>query len=230
MAGIPDDPGSWLTSAAIGAAAVALPPMLMSTLMVPEASPATLPRSPAAPLAQTQSPPPLPTPTPPPDPAAPVYTGPPDEGVEPPGTDPPDPTQAPQTTPQAAEKETLGSCPASLAGTRPHVAMAGWFLIDRFDLDPSGIIGRAPRDRASEHPLGLALDFPVDRATGDRLVDYVLDHRTELGVEYVIWRQRINFGSGFRQMEDRGSPTANHFDHVHVSFRSLNGLAAELVC
>jgi hypothetical protein len=34
----------------------------------------------------------------------------------------------------------------------------------------------------------------------------------------VIWRQRINSGTGWRAMEDRGSITQNHYDHVHVSF------------
>lgn len=38
---------------------------------------------------------------------------------------------------------------------------------------------------------------------------------------YVIWRQRIistdRKGEGWRLMPDRGSPTDNHMDHVHVS-------------
>jgi hypothetical protein len=36
----------------------------------------------------------------------------------------------------------------------------------------------------------------------------------------VIWRQRIydmRGSGGWRQMEDRGSVTQNHYDHVHVS-------------
>ncbi|MCV7097646.1 hypothetical protein H7H99_21600, partial [Mycobacterium kubicae] len=39
-----------------------------------------------------------------------------------------------------------------------------------------------------------------------------------LGVTYVIWQQRYNDGNGWSTMENRGSPTANHMDHVHVSF------------
>ncbi len=58
----------------------------------------------------------------------------------------------------------------------------------------------------------------VDRVTGDALAAYVLDHADALAVKYVIWRQRINHGSGWEPMEDRGSATANHYDHVHVSF------------
>jgi hypothetical protein len=34
----------------------------------------------------------------------------------------------------------------------------------------------------------------------------------------VIWNQRINTGSGWESMEDRGGATANHEDHVHISF------------
>jgi hypothetical protein len=39
----------------------------------------------------------------------------------------------------------------------------------------------------------------------------------------VIWQQRINFGSGWQLMEDRGGVTANHYDHVHVSFGAAGG-------
>ena len=51
-----------------------------------------------------------------------------------------------------------------------------------------------------------------------------------LNVKYVIWRQRIDTGSGFRPMADRGSPTANHFDHVHVSFEPGAGSGSPISC
>ena len=41
-----------------------------------------------------------------------------------------------------------------------------------------------------------------------------------LGIKYVIWKQRINSGSGWRAMANRGGITANHFDHVHITFLS----------
>jgi hypothetical protein len=78
-----------------------------------------------------------------------------------------------------------------------------------------GVAGRAG---TSDHPGGLAVDFMVDRATGDRLAACALENMDSLGVKYVIWRQRINHGSGWKAMEDRGGATANHFDHVHISF------------
>ncbi len=43
------------------------------------------------------------------------------------------------------------------------------------------------------------------------------------GTKYAIWRQRINNGSGWRQMEDRGSPTASHMDHPHISLFDKGG-------
>jgi hypothetical protein len=63
----------------------------------------------------------------------------------------------------------------------------------------------------------------VDRATGDRLAGCALNNRAALGITYVIWRQRINFGNGWQPMEDRGGITANHYDHVHVSFGDAAG-------
>lgn len=81
------------------------------------------------------------------------------------------------------------------------------------------LLGRAGRagNPNSDHPTGHAVDF---MGAGDKLADFVLAHQHELGVTYVIWRQRYNDGSGWDRMEDRGSPTANHLDHVHVSFDS----------
>ena len=42
-----------------------------------------------------------------------------------------------------------------------------------------------------------------------------------LGIMYIIYRQRIwdvrMASSGWVPMEDRGSITANHYDHVHIS-------------
>ena len=57
-----------------------------------------------------------------------------------------------------------------------------------------------------------------DKALGDQIAQFVIDNREKLGMTQVIWRQRIwEPGSGWRGMSDRGSATANHFDHVHVT-------------
>ncbi|WP_084961215.1 coiled-coil domain-containing protein [Thermoactinospora rubra] len=82
-------------------------------------------------------------------------------------------------------------------------------------------------DDSGEHPLGRACDFMMsqggsmpsaaDSALGDQIAAWALKNMDRLGVKYVIWKQRINMGSGWRAMEDRGSITANHWDHVHIS-------------
>ncbi|PRY52099.1 LysM domain-containing protein [Geodermatophilus tzadiensis] len=72
------------------------------------------------------------------------------------------------------------------------------------------------------HPSGLALDYMVasDAALGDAIAQYHVDHWEELGVSYVIWEQRILTSptGTWKAMEDRGSATANHMDHVHVNY------------
>ncbi|MGH3520279.1 MAG: hypothetical protein ACRDQ7_23430 [Haloechinothrix sp.] len=123
----------------------------------------------------------------------------------------PTPKPTPRPTP------TVEACPTTLEGTQPHVAQVGHHILGKFDVDSVG--GRADRGGSSDHPSGLALDFMVDTETGNALADYVLANQSRFGVSYVIWRQRYNDGSGWQMMEDRGSTTANHYDHVHVSFR-----------
>ncbi|WP_240809956.1 hypothetical protein [Actinomadura sp. WMMA1423] len=81
-----------------------------------------------------------------------------------------------------------------------------------------------------DHGSGRACDFMEStggkmpsasaQAHGDRVAQYVIDNASRLGIKYVIWKQRIydmRGSGGWRQMEDRGSITQNHFDHVHVS-------------
>jgi hypothetical protein len=115
-----------------------------------------------------------------------------------------------------------------LGPVKPYVRTAAEFLGCAFG-EPT-VLGVAGRSNASDHPQGRALDFMVDRATGDRLAACALRNREALGVSYVIWRQRIDTGNGFRPMPDRGSPTANHFDHVHVSFEPAAGTGDPVDC
>ncbi|NEM04457.1 hypothetical protein GCU54_00225 [Geodermatophilus normandii] len=72
------------------------------------------------------------------------------------------------------------------------------------------------------HPSGLALDYMVmtDAALGDAIVAYHRAHWDELGVDYLIWEQRMlsSPNGSWSMMEDRGGTTANHYDHVHVNY------------
>nr|WP_209323269.1 ligand-binding protein SH3 [Brevibacterium renqingii] len=78
--------------------------------------------------------------------------------------------------------------------------------------------GRRP-GTGSDHNTGEAVDIMITGSTGDRIADYLIKNQGSLNVKYVIWKQRIWMpGQGWKSMEDRGSATANHFDHVHASF------------
>ena len=72
-----------------------------------------------------------------------------------------------------------------------------------------------------EHSQGLAVDIMVSGDRGWQVAEFVRSHYSELGVSYVIYSQNIwsveRGGEGWRGMSDRGSTTANHYDHVHVT-------------
>lgn len=72
-----------------------------------------------------------------------------------------------------------------------------------------------------EHAQGLAIDIMISGSTGWDVAEFVRAHYQELGVNYIIYSQQIwsvdRASEGWRPMEDRGSVTANHYDHVHVT-------------
>jgi hypothetical protein len=77
-------------------------------------------------------------------------------------------------------------------------------------------------DSHGEHGSGRAIDFmTTDQAVGQAVADWVRGHASELDLFDIIWAQKIwtpvRASEGWRSMPDRGSATANHFDHVHVS-------------
>lgn len=77
-----------------------------------------------------------------------------------------------------------------------------------------GVAGRG------EHATGHALDIMVSGPLGDEIAAFLQQNRAELGIEYLIWQQRIwrpSTSGSWRGMSDRGGATANHMDHVHVT-------------
>jgi hypothetical protein len=77
-------------------------------------------------------------------------------------------------------------------------------------------------DAHGEHSSGKALDIMTsDVQLGNAIAAFLQGHASELDVFDVIWRQHIwtsqRAGDGWRSMPNRGSATANHMDHVHVS-------------
>lgn len=75
-----------------------------------------------------------------------------------------------------------------------------------------------------EHHTGDAMDIMVsDLERGNTLKDRALGS----GAKHVIWQQKLWYpGGGSEAMPDRGSPTENHFDHVHINIPTPAGYKA----
>jgi len=72
-----------------------------------------------------------------------------------------------------------------------------------------------------EHGEGRAIDIMVSGDLGWEVAEFLRANYAALGIEYIIHAQKIwsveRSGEGWRGMADRGSITANHYDHVHVT-------------
>jgi hypothetical protein len=84
-----------------------------------------------------------------------------------------------------------------------------------------GAIARYGGLGSGEHARGYALDVMLGgTGLGSQIAAFLVANARQLGVTEVIWAQHIwtaeRAGEGWRPMADRGSPTANHLDHVHV--------------
>ena len=118
----------------------------------------------------------------------------------------------------------------AMNGLTPHtkkmkVALAKKFGITNFSLFRAG----DDDGTGHGHNTGMAVDFMVyaDSAKGDQLAEYLTKHMDELGIYYIIWKQRFYMAqqniygpaNTWNMMPNRGGVTANHYDHVHVSFK-----------
>jgi uncharacterized protein YraI len=83
---------------------------------------------------------------------------------------------------------------------------------------------------ASDHATGRAVDLMIPgykSASGKKLggdvARWARANAKSLGITYVIWNQRIwsvgRSSEGWRLMANRGSDSANHKNHVHISVR-----------
>jgi hypothetical protein len=86
------------------------------------------------------------------------------------------------------------------------------------------------RGTGDYHGTGQALDIMIPNSSvGQAIANYVRANYKALGVSEIIWAQHIwtvqRSSEGWRAMEDRGSVTANHYDHVHVSVYGNSGTA-----
>jgi len=76
------------------------------------------------------------------------------------------------------------------------------------------------RGDGSEHASGKALDIMTSGTRGTEIAAWLQANYSKLGIVEIIYQQRIwttqRASEGWRAMPDRGSATANHFDHIHV--------------
>lgn len=115
----------------------------------------------------------------------------------------------------------------STEGLDPRVAKFKIFLEKKFNIKHFSLY--RPGD-PEDHGKGLAIDLMVykDEKKGDEIAEYLVQNFDNLGISYIIWEQKFymdvrnRFGPAntWNMMPDRGSITANHYDHVHISFKN----------
>ena len=148
------------------------------------------------------------------------------------------PTAQEQTSQeQASQDQTTQEQPASTdyaaraaanpanQGLQPKVAEYKEEVADKFGVTNFSLYRPGSND---DHGKGLAVDFVVNDNTelGDQIANYATSDMESNDINYVIWKQRFyaNYDSYYgpantwNLMPDRGGDTANHYDHVHVSF------------
>lgn len=158
---------------------------------------------------------------------------------------PPAPAPAPAPTATATPKPTASPSPqgaAAPAGVSQAACASGSAVEAGITKDAirvhravcalfagvSGWGGRA--GSGGEHSSGQALDIMIPNSSvGQAIANYVRANAKALGVSEVIWSQHIwtvqRSGEGWRSMSNRGSATANHYDHVHVTVYGSSGTA-----
>ena len=134
-------------------------------------------------------------------------------------------------TAAAPEVQPVASTPASgnTIPTDPHLqSQAEAFrqeIAAKFGITNIGGYREGDPD---DHGKGLAVDVmvPTSSQLGDQVAQYAIDNMDRAGISYVIWKQQFYMpvdniygpANTWNQMPDRGGDTANHYDHVHISF------------
>lgn len=114
-----------------------------------------------------------------------------------------------------------------LSGLTEHTAKMKIALGEKFDIDHYSLYRQGDPE---DHGVGRAVDYMVytDEAKGDEIAQYLTEHIRDLDVKYIIWKQKFYMpvrniygpANTWNDMPDSGSITANHYDHVHVSFNN----------
>lgn len=124
---------------------------------------------------------------------------------------------APARTSSAVSRNTSRAGLSNVGGMTPNaiaVINAVKQQFPAFDGQFGGYRAGDPGD----HGTGHAVDIMCSTTEGNEIASFLQANAGALNIKYLIWRQRIWYPGGpWQGMADRGSPTANHYDHVHVS-------------
>lgn len=147
-------------------------------------------------------------------------------------------------TPTAAAEESASPVATEAASTDTTTTAPAGTTVDTSGLQPSAaafannvanqygitdISGYRAGD-SQDHGTGNAVDVMTYDNTqlGQEVANYATSNMEANNISYVIYQQKFYapynnvYGAAYtwNQMPDRGSDTANHYDHVHVSFNS----------
>lgn len=122
-----------------------------------------------------------------------------------------------------------GGVSRSAAGLQPQTAALQEQIASAFP-QVKNIGGFRANDPYPDHPSGKAIDVMippelVGTPEGRRLGDAINRYALQNGAAYTMWGRSQWFPDGaVKGVEDRGSPTANHMDHVHILTRDTGGV------
>lgn len=125
-------------------------------------------------------------------------------------------------SPDSGSSDVSGSCSKSMpAGVISAGRAAALEACKRFPA--IGSFGGYRAGDSGEHGSGHAVDMMVSGSAGWAVANWARANAGRLGISEVIYQQKIwtsqRSGDGWRSMSDRGSATANHYDHVHITLR-----------
>ena len=131
---------------------------------------------------------------------------------------------APEVQPVASTPTTGNAIPTD-PNLQPQAEAFRQEIVAKFGITNIGGYRAGDPD---DHGKGLAVDVmvPTSSQLGDQVAQYAIDNMDRAGISYVIWKQQFYMpvdniygpANTWNQMPDRGGDTANHYDHVHISF------------
>jgi hypothetical protein len=119
-----------------------------------------------------------------------------------------------------------GSLSGSTKGLKPNALKV--LAAVRSNWPQIKVFGGVHPDPLPDHPSGRALDLMLPnyksaagKKLGHDMSRWLQKHHSELGINYIIYDQHIwnvqRDKEGWRYMASRGSDSANHKNHVHVT-------------